>query len=324
MKNKIIISICLFSIALLVLILQWFIPIDFKDNTYLKVEKGDSLHIVINKLKNKNINIPEFPLKLYYKLFPKQINRGDYLFKKDINIIKFSKKLSSGFVKGIKITIPEGFTYKKIANRLSLKNIVNKTNFINLYDNKKFIDDLDINSNNLEGYLFPDTYYFDTESSEKDIVIKMYTQLKEMIKKNNLLEKIKNSNYSFNEILTIASLVEWEAKMDKERPIIAQVFIKRLQINKPLESCATIEYALGEHKEKLSNQDLEIKSPYNTYKNYGLPPSPINNPGIESIKAVLNPANTDYLYFVSKNDGTHKFTKNHNQHIKAKRKYKNE
>jgi len=141
------------------------------------------------------------------------------------------------------------------------------------------------------------------------------------IKEAGLEERIAASEMTLNEILTLASIIEGEAKTDEERPLIAQVFIKRLKIEQPLESCATIQYALGEHREKLSFRDLEIESPYNTYKNYGLPPTPINSPGIESIKAVLNPSDTDFLYFVSKKDGTHHFSVTYPEHLAAKRKY---
>ncbi len=120
------------------------------------------------------------------------------------------------------------------------------------------------------------------------------------------------------EIITLASIIEREAKLDRERPIISSVFHNRLKKNKLLQSCATVQYALGERKEDLTLKDLEIDSPYNTYKHLGLPPSPIASPGKASIEAALFPEDTDYLYFVAKGDGSHIFSKTYSEHLNAK------
>ncbi|TYB31397.1 MAG: endolytic transglycosylase MltG [Candidatus Mcinerneyibacterium aminivorans] len=321
-KKILIYSIILITIFLFGLFLyNWIIPKHVDNTVYIRVNKGESLDTVLSKLDKEGIEFSLFFTKLFYKVFPKQINAGDYYFKENFNLIKLSNILKKGFFNGIKITIPEGFRYKEIKERLYRKGLINKEKFEKLFKDKKFINSLGIKSETLEGYLFPETYYFVKENSEKEIIKRMYNLLLEKLKANNLLSEIENSKYNLQEILTIASLVEWEAKIDDERKKIAQVFIKRLEIYKPLESCASIEYALNKHKKKLFKRDLEVESPYNTYKNFGLPPTPINNPGIKSINAVINPADTDYLYFVSKNDGTHVFNESYDKHLEAKRKY---
>lgn len=322
MKKKLIlvIPIILLFIFFSLLIYYWIIPMN-TSGVKLSIQKGEYLPVVIKKFNKNDVRLSKVYTKLFYRLFSRQINAGDYYFKSNINLFTLSKILSRGFANGIKVTIPEGFTYNDIIKKLSEKQLIDGDKFKKLYSDKSFIKELGIKSRNLEGYLFPDTYYFDRNNTEQQIIMKMYNNLVDKLEKLNLISKIEKSTFTLNEILTIASLVEWEAKVDSERAIIAQVFLKRLKIYKPLESCATIEYALGEHKEKLSREDLEIKSPYNTYKNFGLPPTPINNPGIKSIRVVLNPADTDYLYFVSKKDGTHEFTKSYKEHLKAKRKY---
>ncbi|HCM18410.1 MAG TPA: endolytic transglycosylase MltG, partial [Firmicutes bacterium] len=124
------------------------------------------------------------------------------------------------------------------------------------------------------------------------------------------------------EVVTLASIIEKEAMLPEERPIISAVFHNRLRLKRPLESCATVQYALGYHKPKLTYDDLEINSPYNTYRNAGLPPAPIANPGLDSILAALYPAEVDYLYFVAKSDGSHVFTKTYNDHLRAQRNLK--
>lgn len=317
-KSSIIIIIIIFSILFLY---NWIIPHNINNTVYIRIKKGETIDDVLYKLNKKSINFSPFFSKLFYKLFPKEINVGDYYLKGNISFIELSNILKQGFINGIKVTIPEGFTFKEIKNRLRVKQLIDPKKFQNLFKDTDFLQKLGIKSNSLEGYLCPDTYYFVKDNTEKEIIRKMYNLLIKKLNNNNLMVKIKRSKYNLKQILTIASLVEWEAKVDKERPIIAQVFLKRLEISKPLESCASILYALDKHKERLSKQDLKIKSPYNTYETYGLPPTPINNPGLKSIKAVLNPTDTEYLYFVSKNNGTHIFSKSYKNHIIAKRKY---
>jgi UPF0755 protein len=126
-----------------------------------------------------------------------------------------------------------------------------------------------------------------------------------------------------DEALIMASVIEKEAKLEYERPVIAAVFYNRLRINMKLQSCATVQYALGTHKEVLAYKDLEIESPYNTYKHSGFPIGPISNPGISSIEAALNPANVDYIYFVAKGDGSHYFSSSYKEFLKYKNSVKN-
>lgn len=166
--------------------------------------------------------------------------------------------------------------------------------------------------------MFPDTYQFKKGTSNHEIIDKMLSRFNEIYKSAVFLE-MKNTNYSLDEIITISSIVEEEAKLDIERPIIAKVFYNRLQKNMKLESCATVQYALGTHKSVLYYKDLEVDSPYNTYKYIGLPQGPICNPGKNSIMAALNPADVNYIYFVSKGDGSHYFTNSYDEFLKYKK-----
>ena len=319
-KKYIFLFILLFVI--LTVIFDWHRPIKVEVGTYLAIDRGDNLKVVIKKMYKKGIIVPAFSFKLYYKFFPKKINAGDYYLKGRYSIAKFAELFSKGHKNGIKVTFPEGITFKKMAEILYAKKIINKkSQFMKFFKDKNFINSLGINAPTLEGYLYPDTYYFEKNTPPETIIKVLYLQLKKEIDKRNLMPLIKKSKYTFHEILTIASIVEWEAKKANERPIIAQVFLKRLKINMPLESCATVLYALGKHKKYLTYDDLKYKSPFNTYLVYGLPPTPINNPGIDSIEAVLMPAKTDYTYFVSKNDGSHYFSKTYKEHLRAVRKY---
>jgi len=173
------------------------------------------------------------------------------------------------------------------------------------------MDNPDINE--LQGYLMPETYNVYINSNEEDIVKRLLTQFDEFYQ-SEMVPLLGNSELSFEEVINLASIVEKEAVLDEERDEVAATFINRLDINMKLQSCATVNYAHGEWKERLTNDDLAIDSPFNTYIIEGLPPSPINSPGKISIKSVLEPADVDYLYFVAKGDGSHYFSNNYEDH----------
>jgi len=222
------------------------------------------------------------------------------------------------------VTIPEGFESYKIAERLEKLGLANEARFMELvgkpeaFESKvDFIKGESLSS--LEGYLFPDTYFFKKGTSEEEIIetmLKRFEQVYGQSYKKRQLELGK----SLNDVITMASIVEREAKMDSERDMVSAVFYNRLKIGQRLQSCATVQYILKERKQKLSDADLLIESPYNTYKYAGLPPGPIASPGKKSIEAALYPANVDYLYFVAKKDGSHTFSRTYDEHLKAKAK----
>jgi len=225
-------------------------------------------------------------------------------------------------INSVKVTIPEGYELRQIIDILVTNGIGTEDGFKNTILNSTFdywfLKDLTISEVYLEGYLFPATYTISKNSSEE-------TVLKQMLDKFNSIftEEMKNRatalNMSVHEIITLASIVEREAANDSERDIVASVFYNRLNSKTYpyLESCATVQYILKERKAILTNEDTKIDSPYNTYKNPGLPVGPIASPGLESIKATLYPATTDYLFFVLGNDGKHVFSKTYNEHLAA-------
>ncbi|MBB6673905.1 endolytic transglycosylase MltG [Cohnella nanjingensis] len=229
----------------------------------------------------------------------------------------------------IKFTIPEGFTVVQIADRLSKAGFVDKDKFLQaLHDPSRFngsawVKQIPAKAElryPLEGYLFPETYEMKKGSTEEDLVNRMLSELDRKL--NQLPEDwqsaMQERGWTPHELLTAASLVEREVVKDEERPIVASVIVNRLKKKMPLQIDATIQYLLDKQKEKLTTADLEVKSPYNTYKNAGLPPGPIASPSLKSIEAVLFPTETDYLYYVTKKDGsnTHLFAETYKQHLK--------
>ncbi len=226
------------------------------------------------------------------------------------------------YVPKVKVTIPEGFELKQIAARLEEKGLVQADKFLEVASTTifdyPFLVDSPAGVNHLEGYLFPATYQIAESASEKEIMFMMLNAFNRVFKEE-YYGRAEELGMNVNELMTLASIVEREAKLDEERSTIASVFHNRLKRNKPLESCATIQFALGERKQRLLYKDLEIKSPYNTYKNPGLPPGPISSVGEKSIIAALYPEDTDYLYFrtTAKNDGSHHFSKTFDEHQRA-------
>ncbi len=188
--------------------------------------------------------------------------------------------------------------------------------FVNEYE---FLKDPKIIT--LEGFLFPDTYYISEDLNEEEIIKIFLDRFNQIYIENDISEHILEKNISLNDFITMASIVEREAVKPEERAIISGIFYNRLGIDMPLQSCATVQYILKERKPILSIADTKINSPYNTYINKGLPPTPIASPGLDAILATLNPNKTDYIYFVAKGDGGHEFSKTYEEHLRAKKKY---
>lgn len=240
-----------------------------------------------------------------------KLKSGIYEFSGRIPLKKVVEKLVKGEVKLVKVTIPEGTNIMEIGEILKKKGVIkNKDEFISYAKEKK-----------LEGFLFPDTYLFPLNSSVESVSHYMWERFNEVWKKLTG-EEITDENYKkVKKIVTVASIVEKEAIFPDEKRIIAGIIYKRLKKGLPIQSCATVEYAIGNHKPRLTEKDLKIKSPYNTYLFRGLPPTPICNPGRTSLKASLNPRKTEYLYFLSMGNGRNHFSKTYKEHLRAKRIY---
>ncbi|WP_240941490.1 endolytic transglycosylase MltG [Paenibacillus sp. HB172176] len=257
---------------------------------------------------------------------------GDYELQPGMELSAIINKLNAGETikaETIHFTIPEGYTVQQIADKLSSEGFVDKDTFMSLATGEhdwadaetvRSIPESDAFKVRLEGYLFPETYEMKVGSTEEEIIARM---LQETDHKLNSLpegwqDAIDASGRSLHEVLTIASLVEREVVVDEERPIVASVIYNRLAYPMRLQIDATVQYALDEPKERLLQADLDIDSPYNTYKVDGLPPGPIASPSLASIEAAIFPADTKYLFYVTKKDGsqTHLFAKTYNEHLK--------
>ncbi len=257
------------------------------------------------------------------------LKAGEYRFSRDMAMNEIIDKLVAGEVVTYSFTIPEGYTLSLIADKLSSLGFVDRERFVALAHDPSFVpefvphDALDVIPHPVEGYLFPDTYVLTREATEEDILRMMLDRFREVFN-DEMRQRAEELGMTVHEVVTLASIIEAEARVAAERPIISGVYHNRLRIGMKLDADPTVRYVLDVGAERpLFRKDLEVDSPYNTYRNAGLPPGPINNPGLASIEAALYPADVDYLYFVSKGDGTgeHAFSETYAEHLQNLRKY---
>jgi len=307
-----------FTIALPILLTLFLIIITDKKSITQTViiPKGSSCREIASILKDEGVIKSKLSFLILAKIYraTSKLKAGEYEFDSKMGTVKILKKLKEGKTVIHAVVIPEGWTLKDIANLLEKKQLADKYKFLDLCYDQSFIKNiLPTKPPNLEGYLFPDTYFLYRGMNEEEIISLMVNRFNDIIKKETKID-----DEILHRTIILASIIEKEARIKEEFPIISAVFHNRLKKNMSLESCVTVLYALGEKKPHLSIEDTKVSSSYNTYINPGLPPGPICNPGILAIKSVLNPADVDYLYFVSKGDGSHIFSKTNSSHISYK------
>jgi UPF0755 protein len=285
----------------------------------LVIEEGMSATQIAGLLQAEGIIASRsfFTLTAKFYGMEEKLRAGKYHFKGPTSSFSTLQKLKSGGALIQQVTIPEGLTVRQIAARLQNPTQIDSAGFVNLAHNADFCRELGISAPCLEGYLFPDTYRFYWRTSEEKILRTMVGRFRRIFA-DSLKQRATQLGMTIHQVVTLASIIEKEAQVSGERPLISAVFHRRLKLRMPLDACSTVIYALGKHKQRLLKIDTKVKSPYNTYLHRGLPPGPICNPGKGSILAAFYPAKVDYLYFVAKGDGTHNFTKSLNAHINAK------
>jgi UPF0755 protein len=306
---------------------QYLAPVDAGDTSkkLFYVNAGSSLNLILKKLESDKFIKSYIAGRIYTELKGKnkKPQPGNYQLSKSMSFEQIFNKITSGDIYQEWITIPEGFSIRKIAARLdkkaySGKKYIDMVSTINDASREEFVflDRLS-KSNTMEGYLFPDTY--DLAGGKENDLVQLQLKRFENTIYSSWLKRPANWHMTLHETLTLASIVELEAQKPSERKLIAGVFMNRLATGMTLGSDPTVEYALGWHQgdKGLSYNDVKIKSAYNTYINKGLPPGPIANPGLAAFNAVLDYDRTPYLYFVAKGDGSHVFTKSYPEHLRA-------
>ncbi|MBI2988351.1 MAG: endolytic transglycosylase MltG [Deltaproteobacteria bacterium] len=298
-------------------------PLQERETVEVRVERGEPLSSVVRRLKDHGVISNERLFSFWARLrgLDKKIHWGLYRFELPLQPRQVLNQMMLG--KGVfrRVTIPEGLTVKEIAEILEKKaELVSKDRFLAEAASPKLLSLAGLGGRGLEGYLFPNTYYFTPFVTERDILVAMVEQFWEIFNAR-MEEQSKAVGLSLHQVVTLASLIEKEAGIEAERPLISAVFHNRLKRKIPLQSDPTVIYGLKRFTGTLTRKDLDNRTPYNTYRIPGLPPGPICNPGLSSLKAALFPALVPYLYFVSKNDGSHLFSVSLGEHNRAVRMY---
>lgn len=287
----------------------------------ITVENGMTAADIANMLhKEKLIKRPEsFRLEARFMGLEGKLQAGKYEIEAGKSNSEIIDILARGQVKTVSFTVPEGYTVNKIAAKLAAEGLGNAEKFKEAARNYTPYKYMETNNPDViykaEGFIYPSTYLFTDGMTEKDMLATMVKEFNTQINHEKIGDAAEKADMQLRDIVTIASMVELEAVFKEEQPRIAGVFLRRLQIYMPIQSDTTIQYILGAQKEEITFADTEIQNPYNTYVNAGLPPGPIGSPSLDAIKAVLNPEQTDYLYFVADKDGHHRFTRTYEEHL---------
>lgn len=287
----------------------------------VKIERGSSVREIASVLKRKGVIRSDTTFVLFYKIFfPGEVlQAGTYTFTRPLRVIDVLKKLVKGEISRYKVVVPEGLTIEETAK--VFEDYIPTEEFIKAAQNYWLIKDLDPEARDLEGYLFPDTYIFPEGASASLVVARMVRNFRKKFTPSMRM-KAKEIGWTIRKVVTLASLIEKETYLDEEKSLISSVFHNRLRIGMPLQCDPTVVYAMkkmGIWKGHLLRKHYKtVRSPYNTYLHKGLPPGPICSPGIESIKAALEPADTKYLYFLAVGP-SHIFSSSYSEHLKLLR-----
>ncbi len=294
--------------------------LDKDSSVLINIERNQSVDKIIDELNENGILTPAFimkpALKIYIKLSHRKVYAGSYKFAPESKHIDVFNAIIRGEQNNmVKVTFPEGMTVRQFAKIISKNLNIGEEKFIEIANADSIIKAKNIPINNIEGYLYPATYTFAANQSAEDVLFTLLDEQDKLWNNANFKSRLEQTGKSKHEILTLASIIEAETPVIEERRRIAGVYVNRLNQNMRLEADPTVQYATGE-KRRITYADLDVNHKYNTYRNYGLPPGPINNPSKESIDAAMNPESHNFLFFVAVGDGSgrHNFSTNFTQH----------
>ncbi len=310
-----------FSFILLIglfIYLNLFLPFSFNDRwKEVEIPKGVTYTQGINILKEEGIIKNKFIFLILGRITmtDRKLKPGYYNLRLSMSPWEVFNNLRRGKIIDFNITIPAGSTLENIRLKFKDTGLIDDESWQLVY-NRDFLDSLDVDAPSLEGYIYPDTYKF-TKGTEAGNVFKIMVQRLRENFDQSLRDRAEELGMSEKEVLTLASIIEKEAVFNRERPIISAVYHNRLKKNMRLQADPTVLYGVKDRWKRIRYRDLRRATPYNTYVINGLPPGPIASSGIKSIRAALYPADVDYMYFVSKNNGTHYFSRTGEEHVKA-------
>ena len=326
LKKRKLKAIGMFLLVFLLLISSFIVLVLFwpQENPHqvvkVTVQNGSSLNRIAEVLNEKGIISNKLMFRMAVQLLgkEKEIPIGRFSLVNAKSNYEIIDQIVYGAPEVKKVRILEGWDLRQIAGHLSEVMDFDSTALMQIATDNEFLKKNGISSLSLEGYLFPDTYFFFTGDTPKSVLAYLVTMHQSFWEKRYVAQA-KKLNMTKHEIVTLASIIEGEAIYDSERAKISAVYHNRLNMDMKLQADPTIQFIIPEPPRRLLNRDLKIKSPYNTYLNKGLPPGPINSPGKNSILAALYPEENDFIYFVASGDGYHTFTTNEKDHNRAKR-----
>ncbi|MCX6713730.1 MAG: endolytic transglycosylase MltG [Candidatus Vogelbacteria bacterium] len=303
------------SLLVLSILFVWFFilpPHNFPSDTFIRIQKGDTVSVVATRLADKKIIKSPLIFKVMVRLMggDKRLLAGSYFFRERSTVATVAMRLTSRFLgySPYRVTVFEGLSNRKIATLLA-KTIPN-------FDQKDFL----AKTENLEGQLFPDTYFFSPLDTPSDIIFEMNNNFQQRL--SDIQPDIQKSGRSLNDILTMASILERETITTKSRRVVSGILWKRISLGMPLQVDASFEYYIYDRNTfTLTKKDLKSESPYNTYINKGLPPTPIANPGQDAIMAAIYPELSPYLYYLSDRSGNMHYAKDFKEHVQNRRIY---
>ena len=292
---------------------------------FLEIEQGSSSRTIGEKLIAAGLirDRATFRTALWRTGFGRSLKAGEYRFDRPMTATEVVQKIGRGEVYERRVTFPEGLTYAEMARIYEQQGFGKSAAFLEAARDGVPIHHVDPDARDLEGYLFPETYALRRDSTARSLVHTMVGRFEQLFT-TDMQQAAEKLGLTTRQAVTLASLVEKETAVDAERPIVAAVYANRLKIHMGLQCDPTVIYALqkaGRYNGNLRRDDLHFDSPYNTYRYAGLPPGPIANPGLASLKAAVAPADVDYLYFVSRNDGSHVFARTLDEHNENVRKF---
>jgi len=292
---------------------------------FVDIPQGSGSVAIAKRLADAGIirDVGSFRAALWLTGEGRRLQAGEYRFDHPLSARQVADKIARGEIYVRPITFPEGLTMKQMAALYESKGFGPAKDFLTAAKNVALVSAIDTEAKDLEGYLFPDTYNLKRKEGAEQLVPRMVTAFMKAMTPE-LLERADARGLTVRQLVTLASIVEKETGNKQERPLVAAVYANRLRIGMPLQCDPTVIYALdraGRYNGNLTHENLQYDSPYNTYRYPGLPPGPIASPGRASIEAAANPAAVDYLYFVSRNDGTHAFAATLEEHNRNVHKY---
>ncbi|HDY88798.1 MAG TPA: endolytic transglycosylase MltG [bacterium] len=299
-------------------------PTGKSDTVTLEISKGMTAGEIALMLHDKRIirNVSYFKFVSKLHGYSMKFKAGKHVLSGKMNANEIARLLVQNppVPPDINVTVFEGLNINETAAVLASAANIDSSDFVRLAMDKDIAQKMGVDNYTLEGYLYPDTYFIRPDTKPIEMITRMVKRFNTVFN-DSLKKRAEEINMSVHEVVTLASIIETEAGLDEDRPIISSVFHRRLKLKRPLEANPTIQYAIGS-KRRVLTEDLKIDSPYNTYTNPGLPPGPIASPGEKSLLAALYPAETRYLYFMADGKGGHVFSKTLNEHIKAMRRYR--